>query len=456
VRTHNVMRRFSNLSSTVGWQTEGTRQHKSKAQGSHNVSFNIPKVSGSLREHAAALAKDPSKVVSRTYARLSEAEECYVNLPVSVREDILQFLECCARLWFDTLVSGNAPLPDEIELLADAGRRRVHQGIALTTVLHAFRLGSLEAWCALLTVAKKDGESHDQLLFEVSCYLLESFDYMSQTIAQAYLDEQYQRARWRDSLRFELCNLIFRNPEDVESFHKCAESLGIDPTVPRIALAIEIKPIKVRPSRLESEYDRLTLSVSRQFKTTFEDLVRVYHRGRLVVWVPCIRGDSLLASDRRFADCAVALVKANSEILAVGVGLVNQGPSGWALSIDEACKALEFGTPATGERSVHLYSDIVVDESVRRTGNVLRYLSCLLERLAQEPELLSTLRTYFDQLQRRKVTADVLGIHPNTLNHRLERIETLLGARLDEAGWIAKLHVAVRLRQQTLSDPDQE
>jgi hypothetical protein len=39
------------------------------------------------------------------------------------------------------------------------------------------------------------------------------------------------------------------------------------------------------------------------------------------------------------------------------------------------------------------------------------------------------------------------------LNHRLERVETLLGARLDEAGWIAKLHIAVRLRQRTLAEP---
>jgi sugar diacid utilization regulator len=101
-----------------------------------------------------------------------------------------------------------------------------------------------------------------------------------------------------------------------------------------------------------------------------------------------------------------------------------------------------------------LYSDIVVNERVRRTDTVLTYLNSLLERLAEEPELLSTLQTYFDQRQRRKITADVLGIHLNTLNHRLERIENLLGAKLDEASWIAKLHVAVRLPQQTLSDPD--
>ena len=419
--------------------------------------FNIPQVTGSLRKHASALATDPSRVVSRTYARLLEVEECYVNLPQSVRDDVLQFVESCARLWFDTLVNGRPPSDDEMESLANAGRRRVHQGIALTPVLRAFRLGGFETWCALLAVAEKDGESRDQLLFEVSCYLLESFDHMSQTIAQAYLDEQYQRARWRDALRFELCSLVFRNPEDVESFNKCAESLGIDPTVSRIALAIETKQIKVLPSKLESEYDRLTLCVSRHFKSTYEDLVRVVHRGRIIVWVPCIRGDTLVAGDRRFADCAAALMKATSEVLAIGIGLLNQGPSGWALSVDEACKALEFGSPAPGKRRVHLYSDIVVNESVRRTDNVLRYLNSLLERLSEEPELLSTLQTYFEQLQRRKVTADVLGIHPNTLNHRLGRIEALLGARLDEASWIAKLHIAVRLRQQTLpEDPRQE
>jgi carbohydrate diacid regulator len=77
-------------------------------------------------------------------------------------------------------------------------------------------------------------------------------------------------------------------------------------------------------------------------------------------------------------------------------------------------------------------------------------LHSLLEPLAEELELLSTLQTYFDQLQRRKITADVLGIHPNTLNHRLERIASLLGAKLDDASWIAKLHIAIRLRQQTL------
>jgi sugar diacid utilization regulator len=55
------------------------------------------------------------------------------------------------------------------------------------------------------------------------------------------------------------------------------------------------------------------------------------------------------------------------------------------------------------QKRVHLYSDTVVNKSVLST------------------------------MQRRKITAEVPEIHPNTLNYRLERIEALLGAKLDQA-----------------------
>jgi hypothetical protein len=42
-------------------------------------------------------------------------------------------------------------------------------------------------------------------------------------------------------------------------------------------------------------------------------------------WVPCIRGDTLVAADRRFADCAVALHKATSEVFAFPAGASRGG-----------------------------------------------------------------------------------------------------------------------------------
>jgi len=189
-------------------------------------------------------------------------------------------------------------------LLANAGRRRVHQGITLSSLLRAFRLGSLESLERFARGADWDAGSRDLLLFEISRYLLESFDLMSQAIAQAYLDEQYQRARWRDSLRFELCSHVFRHPEDVESFHRCAEAAGHRCHGATHSPGDQYETDQRSTVQAGGEYDRLALCVSRHFKCAYDDLVRVFHRGRLVVWVPCIRGDTLVAGDRRFADCA--------------------------------------------------------------------------------------------------------------------------------------------------------
>ncbi|WP_371141958.1 MULTISPECIES: helix-turn-helix domain-containing protein [Burkholderia] len=44
------------------------------------------------------------------------------------------------------------------------------------------------------------------------------------------------------------------------------------------------------------------------------------------------------------------------------------------------------------------------------------------------------------------MTAAALDIHPNTLDHRLERVENITGAKLDDAAWIARLEIALKLR----------
>jgi sugar diacid utilization regulator len=59
----------------------------------------------------------------------------------------------------------------------------------------------------------------------------------------------------------------------------------------------------------------------------------------------------------------------------------------------------------------------------------------------------ATLVTFFAEGRRHRSTADALCIHTNTFNYRLEHIESLLGASLDDAEWIAKLDIALKLRR---------
>lgn len=414
----------------------------------------IPKVTGRLRERTLELASDTSDIVNRIYVLLLENDENYARVSSTFDADLRESLNLYARLWLTTLLSGQFLSQPDMEAVANLGRKNLHHGHSLASLLSAFRLGSREFLGEFFDLAKSDSQIRDELLFDVVCYSLEYTGVVSQATGQAYLDEQFERLRWRDSLRYQLSNVIFQFAHDQESFHRVANALGLDPTVPRVALAFDLKLMNSPASRTEGEFDSLTLVASRQMGIVYEDLVHVFHRGRLVMWVPCIQGDTLVVADCRIMEHTVALVKRAPMILTAGIGLMNQGPAGWAMSVEEAFKALDLGRRVSEDRTIFCYSDIAVNESVRKTDNVLRYLNSLLERLSTEPELLTTLQTFFDRQQRRKMTADALGIHPNTLNYRLERIEKLLGATLQDGGWIAKLYVALKLRQQTHLGPE--
>jgi carbohydrate diacid regulator len=412
------------------------------------VTRNIPEISAALREWTEKVALDHGRVVVRVYAALMNIK-LYAELDSPAKLDIRNSIDWSAKLWFDSLLSGNAPSAEGLEAFREYGRRRVYQGLPLDALLRAFRLGSRELWCFYIELDEKSDDLWNELLFRISPFLMEFFDVLAQIISQTYLDEQYKQARWRDSLRYQLHSIIFHYPEDTEGFSKTAAALRFDGTIPRIALAIDVPSIDSNSPTFKSELDRIVVATAGRLKLPVDALVDIWHRGKLLVWIPARLGDLMGMSDLQVGKQIAALAETIPEIKAIGVGLMGEGAAGWAMSAEEASRALSLGRGQGGEERVWLYSKIVLEESLRGTKHALRYLVSLVEQLASEPELLETLKTYFDQLQRRKVTASVLGIHPNTLNYRLERIENILGARLDDASWISKLDIAIKLRGST-------
>lgn len=405
---------------------------------------NIPEISPALREWTEKVALDHGRVVDRIYAALMNIK-LYADLDSPTKLDIRNSIDWSAKLWFETLLSGSAPSAEGLEAFREYGRRRVYQGLPLDALLRAFRLGSRELWCSYIDPDEKRNDLRDELLFRISPFLMEFFDVLAQIISQTYLEEQYKQARWRESLRYQLHSIIFYYPDDTEGFAKTAAALRLDGTIPRIALAIDLHSIDSSSPTFKSELDRIVVATAGRLKLPVDALFDIWYGGKLLLWIPARLGDLIGMSDLQMGKQIAAVAEAIPEIKSIGVGLMGEGAAGWAMSAEEASRALSLGRAQGSEERVWLYSKIVLEESVRGTKNALRYLVSLVEQLAGEPELLETLKTYFDQLQRRKVTASVLGIHPNTLNYRLERIENILGARLDDASWISKLDIAIKL-----------
>jgi sugar diacid utilization regulator len=413
-----------------------------------NVLPPVPRISPRLRTQLQALADNPSIVVESTFSMLMDIEG-YSSLTPTVRKDIFSSITLSANLWFACLLSGERPTDEAMKSIEDYARRRVHQNVPLQSLLRAFQVGARELWRSCTELAKTDRTLVRELLFDLTPYLLDYFDAMTQHIAEAYLAEQYQQARWRGTLLHQLYSIVFHAPDDTERFRETSTALGLDATLPRIALAVDLDLRDYPPSAHDDALDRFALTAARHLEVKPDALVRVRHRERLVIWVPCARGDSLTRNDQAIAERAAALARAEPRVRSIGIGLMNEGARGWAASVDEALKAVDFARSDRGPAGVHRYSSIAIEESVRSSGNVLRYLVALAEQLAGESDLLSTLEAYFAHGQRRRQAAEALGVHPNTLDYRLERIETLLGANLDDADWVARLDIALKLHGAT-------
>jgi len=297
----------------------------------------------------------------------------------------------------------------------------------------------------LLEAAGDDTELHNELLFKVSPYLLHHFDVIAQTVSQAYLDEQLQHARWRDRLRQELWNVISARPDDTEAFRRHAEALGLDAWSPYCAVVLRLGGATEASPMLESAVNRLLARVSEGWAVPLESLMRALHRDHLVLWLPVLRGETLVDTDRRLADQAGELMARSQTVIGAGVGLPGSGARGWWLSQQQAFRALES---AGGVRSAaQRYSEILFADVASTSDNVQRYLDAMIERLSAEPHLLETLQVYLELRQHRKAVACKLNVHPNTLDNRLQRIETVLGGRFDTVSWLAMLDAALRLRR---------
>lgn len=115
--------------------------------------------------------------------------------------------------------------------------------------------------------------------------------------------------------------------------------------------------------------------------------------------------------------------------LSVGIGRYHPGLSGLSRSYQDAQAALRLGRQFNGQNQVYCLDGLgiaafacVADEQTK-----VELATHLLSPLDNEPDLLETLKTFFNLGCAPIATAKQLSIHRNTLSYRLEKIASLTG-----------------------------
>ncbi len=335
----------------------------------------------------------------------------------------------------------------ELAEVASYGRHRVRQGVSVAALLQAFRVGTWLFWETLLEGAGDDAEVSRELLVKVSPYILYHFDLLGQTVSRAYIAEQNRQHRWRDRLRYELCDVIYSNPDNAASFAEKSQALGLDAAAPHAALAVKLKDDAIAlPGTDADAEDRLApilAAVVGSKEPVAEGILWTRRHGHLLIWRPLSVHEASATGEGLVLEHAARAIQSCDDIVAIGLGLPETGALGWRRSADQSIKAIELGTRVGLPGAVFRYADVALEDLVSGSDSFARHCEHLMGRLAAEPELLETLAAYFEHRQQRKPASFALNIHPNTLTYRLHRIEM----RLDEAGCIALLHTALRLRR---------
>jgi C4-dicarboxylate-specific signal transduction histidine kinase len=87
-----------------------------------------------------------------------------------------------AKVWFETLLSGEPPSARDMAVFREIGQRREHQRVPLNSLLQALRYELRQNGSTSIALAELDGRLTNELLFDVSLYLFEYFDLIAQTI----------------------------------------------------------------------------------------------------------------------------------------------------------------------------------------------------------------------------------------------------------------------------------
>ncbi|MEL0638605.1 sugar diacid recognition domain-containing protein [Marinomonas sp. TI.3.20] len=227
------------------------------------------------------------------------------------------------------------------------------------------------------------------------------------------------------------------------------ERLGIDLTVPRIAVVIKIMAEDGGELPLEKmQY------ILRLLDSCDPDSLAVISEPTQLVVLPTISiQDGVWNEDRtrqQLFELCSSLKKQNHLNFKVGQGQYFPSLEGLSKSYRSALKTLDTGRVCRPDQQVYFPRDLVLDmilKQVQPTWEGEQLISEYQKLIVGDKNgvLRKTLITYFEQNTDFGLSAKALHIHRNTLRYRLDKIEGILGFELSNWNSLVRFYLAFRL-----------
>ncbi|OLZ60722.1 hypothetical protein AV521_44710 [Streptomyces sp. IMTB 2501] len=377
---------------------------------------------------AAALAARCEPRVNELARRMAgdvfEQLRGYAELPADVRD---MEIAATARHGMRLFLRGSRPRPDALEYFQERAAQRAEEGMPLHLLLRAYTLGAKELFRALRETARP-GER--DALAELADALFTASDQVVGAVTESYLDEQAALAAEHHERRRSRARALLDGRPVTDGPIADGPALVLWLRFDNWAPGKGSSPVAVR-----RQVRRVQAALDRSFDTDVPALLDA-DGGHAVVPGTAEPPGQILELLHRTAGPGVRLAAAG----ATGAGDI---PRAARLAREVVRVAAACGR----EPGLHRLDDVLLEYHLSRPSAGSDRIAGLLDPLAGRPELVETLRTHLEQRQDRRATARRLSLHPNSVDHRLARVQELTGLDLGDPRNTALVLAALLLRE---------
>ena len=349
--------------------------------------------------------------------------------------DVQSVSSALVRCWLRTLRSGDPADPELMSLIQEGARRRAAQGMDLSALLRAYRLGVRSMWTQLTETSDWRGSpSLRRCSALITAWVLDYSDLLCTQVESCFMDEASRVAKRQEYRRSALLNLILASPNSASESAERLTELG------------QAHAVVVVDTHIETSLAQLE-GIGHCLERTVSALLWTVRHSSVVAAVP------VPSAHKRAVVCGrLQQLAEREQHLRVGVGGTAHSARESRESYLEATDALRAGSamdPAS--RRVHDYLELApVVEMLRHPERAQRFVSATLEpfsRVARRTWALPTLEAHLECGGHQREVAALLGIHVNTLKYRLGELRSCGEELLDVGGRSETVLLALRVRR---------
>ena len=377
-----------------------------------------------MDEQSAAIGRVAARIERAALARtlvdaFREQIPGYARLSEAVLDGaVLDVVTTAIALFWDAGDAAEGPTEDQLTAFRESARARAGEGVPLDDVLRAYRLGARIAWEAIVGEARTSEER--EALLSAAGLVMSFTDRLSSAVSETYLDERQ-----------------YRVAEDARLIAELIDVLAAERPVPEGLRALANR---LRSPILESYRPFALANVGQSAAAHSQAAASLRLQGVLAM----TEGEAVVGLVD--PDSEPASLSTRGALLALG-DPVKRSELRAAL---EDVRLLLAIARRRGQRDgvvdpAKLAVPLLVAGAPRLAARLRRDVLGPLEAYegGRSGELLRTLREYFAASLNRGRAASALGVHPNTLDYRLGRIEELCALKLADPADIARVELAL-------------